>query len=45
MSEDRTEVMQAQYALNVIRAAALPVHESAAFIRSVREASYEQLMA
>jgi hypothetical protein len=45
MSEDRTEVMQAQYALNVIRAAALPVHESAAFIRSVREANYEQLMA
>jgi hypothetical protein len=29
----------------VIRAAALPVHESVACIRSVREASYEQLMA
>jgi transcriptional regulator with XRE-family HTH domain len=45
MSEDRTEVMQAQYALNVIRAAALPVHESVAFIRSRREANCEQLMA
>jgi transcriptional regulator with XRE-family HTH domain len=45
MSEDRTEVLQAQYALSTSRAAALPVHESAAFIRSIREASYEQLMA
>jgi transcriptional regulator with XRE-family HTH domain len=45
MSEDRTEVLQAQYTLNVIRAAALPVHESVAFIRGIREANYEQLMA
>lgn len=43
MSEDRTEVLQAQYALSTIRAAALPVHESVAFIQHMRETSYEQL--
>jgi len=43
MSEDRTEVLQAQYALSTIRAAALPVHESVAFIQHMRETNYEQL--
>lgn len=43
MSTDRTEVLQAQYALSMIRAAALPVHESVEFIRNVRETAYEHL--
>lgn len=42
MSDDRREVMQAMHTLNQIRAAALDVHESAAFIRNVRETKYEQ---
>lgn len=45
MSTDRTEVMAATYAMNIIRAAALPVCESVAFIRALRESEYEQPMA
>jgi transcriptional regulator with XRE-family HTH domain len=45
MSEDRTEVLQAQYALSTIRAAALPVHESVALIQHMRETHYEQQLA
>jgi transcriptional regulator with XRE-family HTH domain len=43
MSTDRTEVMQAQYALNIIRAAALPISESIALIQQVRETHYGEL--
>lgn len=42
MSDDPEEVAQAVASLNVIRAAALPVHESVEFIRSLRETKYEQ---
>jgi transcriptional regulator with XRE-family HTH domain len=42
MSGDRDEVLQAMSGLNLIRSAALPVHDSVDFIRSVREARYEQ---
>src|SRR5712691_3913160 len=42
MSDNRDEVLEAMHALNVIRAAALSVTESVAFIRSIRETSYEQ---
>ena len=42
MSDNRDEVLEAMHALNVIRAAALSVAESVAFIRSIRETSYEQ---
>jgi hypothetical protein len=42
MSDDRREVMQAMHILNQIRAAALDVHESAEFIRSIREKNYGQ---
>lgn len=42
MSDDQQEVAQAMANLNVIRASALPVDESIAFIRNVRETKYEQ---
>lgn len=42
MSDDPEEVAQAVASLNVIRAAALSVHESVEFIRNVRETKYEQ---
>lgn len=42
MSDDRQEVAEATASLNVIRAAALPVDESIAFIKNVRETRYEQ---
>jgi hypothetical protein len=41
MSDDRDEVMQAMDSLNLIRAAALSVGDSARFIREVRESRYE----
>jgi hypothetical protein len=42
MSDDRTEVAEAMHALNLIRAAALPVRESIEFIRNIRESNYER---
>jgi len=42
MSNDRQEVLSAMHMLNMIRAAALPVHESIEYIRSIRESRYEQ---
>jgi transcriptional regulator with XRE-family HTH domain len=42
MSDDRDEVLHAMSGLNLIRSAALSVHESVDFIRIVREARYEQ---
>lgn len=42
MSDDRDEVLAAMSSLNLIRSAALTVHESAEFIRNVRESSYGQ---
>jgi hypothetical protein len=42
MSDDRDEVLHAMSGLNLIRSAALSVHESVDFIRTVREARYEQ---
>jgi transcriptional regulator with XRE-family HTH domain len=41
MSDDRDEVIQAMDSLNLIRAAALPVGDSAQFIREIRESRYE----
>jgi transcriptional regulator with XRE-family HTH domain len=43
MSDDRNEVLAAMHAMNIIRAAALPVAESVTFIRNLRETTYEQL--
>jgi hypothetical protein len=43
MSDDRAEVARATHDLNLIRAAALPPHESVDLIRSIRETSYERL--
>ncbi len=42
MSDDRDEVLAAMHSLNLIRSAALTVHESAEFIRNIRESRYEQ---
>jgi len=42
MSDDREEVLAAMHSLNLIRSAALTVHQSAEFIRNVRETRYEQ---
>jgi hypothetical protein len=41
MSDDRSEVARSAHDLNLIRAAALPTHESIDFIRNIRETSYE----
>ena len=41
MSEDRGEVLEAMHDLSIIKAAALPVHESIEFIRNIRESNYE----
>ena len=44
MSSDREEVLTAMHSLNLIRSAALTVHESAELIRQVRERqSYGEL--
>jgi transcriptional regulator with XRE-family HTH domain len=43
MSDDRAEVARAAHDMNLIRAAALPPHESVDFIKKIRETSYEQL--
>jgi transcriptional regulator with XRE-family HTH domain len=43
MSSDREEVLTAMHSLNLIRSAALTVHESAGLIRQVREKSYGEL--
>jgi transcriptional regulator with XRE-family HTH domain len=45
MSDDRQEVMHATATLNVIRAAALSVHESKEYIREIREMHYERSVA
>jgi transcriptional regulator with XRE-family HTH domain len=41
MSGDRGEVLEAMHDLSIIKAAALPVHESIDFIRNIRESTYE----
>jgi transcriptional regulator with XRE-family HTH domain len=41
MSEDRGEVLEAMHDLSIIKAAALPVHESAEYIRNIREREYD----
>jgi hypothetical protein len=41
MSDDRGEVLEALHELSIIKAAALPVHESIDFIRNIREREYE----
>jgi hypothetical protein len=41
MSDDRGEVLEALHDLNVIKAAALPVHESIEFIRNIQESTHE----
>lgn len=41
VSDDREEVIQATNSLNIIRAAALSVSNSAEFIREIRESRYE----
>jgi transcriptional regulator with XRE-family HTH domain len=41
LSDDREEVAQAMRNLNIIRAAALPIHETTDFIREIRSARYE----
>lgn len=43
MSDDREEVLAAMSSLNLIRSAALTVHESVEFIRHVRETRYEHV--
>jgi hypothetical protein len=43
MSDDREEVLAAMSSLNLIRSAALTVHESVEFIRHVRETRYEHM--
>jgi transcriptional regulator with XRE-family HTH domain len=45
MSDEREETMHASATLNLIRAAALPVHESVQYIRAIRESRYERSVA
>jgi transcriptional regulator with XRE-family HTH domain len=41
MSDDRGEVLEALHDLSIIKAAALPVHESIDLIRNIRESTHE----